>query len=202
VPELWAADNDPDATFAGVRLEFVLRWLAVPPPNPASRHADRFAVRSGRSGLPDHNAYEAVAGSAETFRSSTAANTEIRRAFAGRAAGPPDPRPRVFSLEDAAAAFERFGLFKPVEHAIDGENRYFVFEQIKGQVTAHLDQTDEKEARALGLQLCALAEQFHRHGWVYNGFEPYGIVLDQEGRLRLIGFDRARQAGSRQRNPT
>ena len=57
-----------------------------------------------------------------------------------------------------------------------------------------MDQTDEKTARAIGVQLCALAEQFHRNGWVYNGFEPYGIVVDAQSRVRLIGFDRARQA--------
>jgi protein phosphatase len=45
------------------------------------------------------------------------------------------------------------------------------------------------------LQLCTLAEQFHRHGWVYNGFEPYNVVVDQAQRVRLIGFDRAREAG-------
>ncbi|HSO73368.1 MAG TPA: Stp1/IreP family PP2C-type Ser/Thr phosphatase [Blastocatellia bacterium] len=152
---------------------------------------------------PTYNAYEAVTlGSPETFHTIieqrlTPGDPLAGLSPVGVSLDGSDARPRVSgSLEDAAAAFERFGLFKPVEHAIDGENRYIVFEHIKGQVMAHLDQIDEKEARAVGLQLCALAEQFHRHGWVYNGFEPYGIVLDQEGRLRLIGFDRARQTGS------
>ena len=93
-------------------------------------------------------------------------------------------------------AFERFGLFKPVEQAIEGENVYLVFEQIQGQAIAHLEQIGEKEARSIGLQLCALAEQFHRNGWVYNGFEPYGVVIDYDGHARLIGFDRAREAGT------
>ncbi|HSB11073.1 MAG TPA: Stp1/IreP family PP2C-type Ser/Thr phosphatase [Blastocatellia bacterium] len=100
------------------------------------------------------------------------------------------------SLEEAAPAFERFGLLKPVEHTVENSNVYVVLEHIEGQAIAHFDQTDEKEAREIGLQLCSLAEQFHRHGWVYNGFEPYGIVLDREERVRLIGFDRARQAGT------
>jgi protein phosphatase len=110
---------------------------------------------------------------------------------------PVDNQGRVSnSLEEAAPAFERFGLFKPVEQVIDGNSVYIVLEHIQGQAIAHFDQTDEKEARAIGLQLCGLAEQFHQHGWVYNGFEPYGIVLDHEKRARLIGVDRARQAGT------
>lgn len=100
------------------------------------------------------------------------------------------------SLEEAAPAFERFGLLKPIEQAIEGDNIYVVLEHIKGQAIAHFDQIAEKDARDVGLQLCTLAEQFHRNGWVYNGFEPYGIVLDEEHHARLIGFDRARQAGT------
>jgi len=100
------------------------------------------------------------------------------------------------SLEDAAPAFERFGLLKPIEHSIEGDDVYIVLEHINGQAIAHFDQIEEKDARAIGLQLCGLAEQFHRHGWVYNGFEPYGIVLDYEHQVRLIGIDRARQAGT------
>ncbi len=207
-PSCGAADNDPDATFCeacGWKLGSAL-VQPFPPPEPCEPGkpiASRFTVRSLLWTAPTYNAYEAVTlGSPEAFHTIieqrlTPGDPLAGLSPVGVSLDGSDARPRVSgSLEDAAAAFERFGLFKPVEHAIDGENRYIVFEHIKGQVMAHLDQTDEKEARAVGLQLCALAEQFHRHGWVYNGFEPYGIVLDQEGRLRLIGFDRARQARS------
>ncbi|HWN98622.1 MAG TPA: Stp1/IreP family PP2C-type Ser/Thr phosphatase [Blastocatellia bacterium] len=207
-PSCGAVDNDPDATFCegcGWKLGSAL-VQPLPPPEPCEPGkpiASRFTVRALLWTAPTYNAYEAVTlGSPETFHTIieqrlTPGDPLAGLSPVGVSLDGSDTRPRVSgSLEDAAAAFERFGLFKPVEHTIEGENRYIVFEHIKGQVMAHLDQTDEKEARALGLQLCALAEQFHRHGWVYNGFEPYGIVLDQEGRLRLIGFDRARQARS------
>lgn len=95
-----------------------------------------------------------------------------------------------------AAAFERFGILSPFEHAVEGDNLYILFEEVHGQPLAHLDQTSEKEARNIGLQLCGLAEQFHQHGWVHNGFEPYGVVLDPENRVKLICFDRARQIGT------
>jgi serine/threonine protein phosphatase PrpC len=207
-PSCGAADNDPDATFCeacGWKLGAALVQPLQPPEpcEPGKPIASRFTVRSLLWTAPTYNAYEAVTlGSPETFHTIieqrlTPGDPLAGLSPVGVSLNGSDARPRVSgSLEDAAAAFERFGLFKPVEHAIDGENRYIVFEHIKGQVVAHLDQVDEKEARAVGLQLCALADQFHKHGWVYNGFEPYGIVLDQEGRLRLIGFDRARQAGS------
>jgi len=100
------------------------------------------------------------------------------------------------SLEEAGSAFERFGLFKPLDQTVEGDIVYTVLEQIDGHPIAHVDQSDEKEARAIGLQLCNLAEQFHQNGWVYNGFEPYGIVLDQDRHVRLISVDRAREAGT------
>jgi protein phosphatase len=72
-----------------------------------------------------------------------------------------------------------------------------VFDQIQGLPIAHLDQMGEKEARSVGLQLCEIAEKFHKLGWVHNGFEPYSVVLDNSNRVRLLGFDRARAVGAR-----
>jgi protein phosphatase len=200
-----SAENEPDATFCqscGLRLDsFLLNPPAAPEPcEPGKTIGGRFVLQSLFWTAPTYNAYEAIVqGSASTrhtiierrFRS------DDRSASASPVTPPVDKQPRVSSsLAEAAPAFERFGLFKPVEELIDGQGVYIVLERIRGQAIAHLDQTDEKEARAIGLQLCALAEQFHEHGWVYNGFEPYGIVLDHDKRVRLIGFDRARQAGT------
>lgn len=205
-PNCNSTDNELDATFCqtcGSRLDSALLHPPAPPTacEPGKTIAKRFMVQSLMWTAPTYNAYEAYVQMSPSSR-----HTIIEQQL-----GSADPLAGVIpvsspisaqgsvsgSLEEAAPAFERFGLFKPVEHTVEGSNVYIVLEHIQGQAIAHFDQTDEKEARQIGLQLCALAEQFHRHGWVYNGFEPYGIVLDQEKHVRLIGFDRARQAGTR-----
>jgi protein phosphatase len=167
----------------------------MPPPAPTDQGkvvAGRFTLKSLLWTAPTYNAFSAADSSGSLY-------TIIERRFT-----PDDPlaglspinqEGRVSgSLEDAAPAFERFGLYKPVEHAVEGTASYIVFEHIQGQAIAHLDQMDEKSVRDVGLQLCSLADQFHRHGWVYNGFEPYSVILDDQARVRLIGFDRARQS--------
>jgi serine/threonine protein phosphatase PrpC len=151
-------------------------------------------VQSLQWTAPTYNSYDAI-------RSATSSRHTIIEQRLGlnapQATPAGDSRPGLSgSLEEAAPAFERFGLFKPIERTIEGDQSYVVLEHIRGQALAHLDQINEKEARDVGLQLCALAEQFHRHGWVYNEFEPYGIVLDEDKHARLIGFDRAHQAGT------
>src|SRR6185503_19344370 len=203
-PICGASDNGPDARYCescGSKIGTAL-IKPIPPPNPCELGkviAERFSITSLLWTAPTYNAYSATA------QDSPGAEYTIieRRLTSGDPmsgllpVGPEQTsaQSRVSgSLEEAAAAFERFGLYKPFEHAVEGETSYIVFEQIQGQAVAHMDQADEKTARAIGVQLCELAEQFHRNGWVYNGFEPYGIVVDGQSRVRLIGFDCARQA--------
>jgi serine/threonine protein phosphatase PrpC len=209
-PNCGASDNEPDARFCqacGSRLGAILIMPSPPPTpcQPGKTIAGRFTVQSLLWTAPTYNAYAATAqdGPASSYTIIERRLTE-NDPLAGLSPIAPSSENQVSaaqgkvsgSLEDAAAAFERFGLFKPFEHTVEGDTVYIVFEQFQGQAIAHMDQTDEKVARAIGIQLCTLAEQFHRHGWVYNGFEPYGIVVDTESRVRLIGFDRARQANT------
>jgi serine/threonine protein phosphatase PrpC len=207
-PNCGDSSNEPGASFCqacGVRLGSSLA-LPPPPPNicePGRVIAERFRIESLLWTAPTYNAYSAasVDSSGRSFtiiEQQLAADDPLAELspIGASSSGPSQTGKVSGSLEEAAAAFERFGIFKPIEHAVDGEILYIVFEQIQGQPLAHLDQTSEKEARAIGLQLCVLAEQFHRHGWVYNGFDPYGIVMDQENRSRLIGFNRARQVNT------
>lgn len=203
-PNCGSVDSESDSTFCqtcGSKLSSALLQPPAPPTacEPGKIISGRFIVQSLLWTAPTYNAYEAMVQGSSSLRHTI---IEQRLSFDDPLAGVSPVTPEGSdgkvsgSLEEAAPAFERFGLFKPIEHAIDGDDVYIVLEHIRGQAIAHFDQTDEKEARAIGLQLCTLAEQFHRHGWVYNGFEPYGIVLDLEKQVRLIGFDRARQAGT------
>ena len=204
-PNCGASDSEPDATFCqtcGSKLDSALVRPPAPPPacEPGKTIAGRFTVQSLLWTAPTYNAYDAVVqGSPSTRHTIIEQRLSPNDPFADVLPMTPtgDLQGKVSgSLEDAAPAFERFGLLKPIEHSIEGDDVYIVLEHISGQAIAHFDQIEEKDARAIGLQLCGLAEQFHRHGWVYNGFEPYGIVLDYEHQVRLIGIDRARQAGT------
>ena len=201
-----SAENEPDATFCqscGLKLgSSLLNPPAAPEPGePGKIIGGRFVLQSLLWTAPTYNAYEAIVqGSASAHHTiiEQRVSSDNRIASASPVMPPSGSQGRVSgSLEEAAPAFERFGLFTPVEQLTDADRVYVVLEHIRGRAIAHFDQTDEKEARAIGLHLCALAEQFHHHGWVYNGFEPYGIVLDHEKRIRLVGVDRARQAGTR-----
>jgi protein phosphatase len=199
--------NEADALFCqtcGSKLGSSL-ILAVSPPQPrqaGSVIAGRFKVESVLWSAPTYNAYAVADSEGALYMvleqrlddpledlSRIGAPGEITGEMFGRVSG---------SLGDAAsAAFQKFGLLRPVEHAVEEAVTYIAFERPEGQAIAHHDQTTEKEAHAVWLQLCDLAEQFHRHGWVYNGFDPYSVLLDDRGRVSLIGFDRARRAGTR-----
>jgi serine/threonine protein phosphatase PrpC len=203
-PNCGSDDNDADARFCencGVKLGSALILHPVPPAprQETSVIADKFIVESLLWTSPIYNVYSATlkenAGlrftifeEVEEVEDSQKSSASVQNAsrLLGKISG---------SLEGAAPAFEKFGFFKPIEQIIAGHNIYTVFEEIQGQIVAHLDQRDEKEVRAIGLQLCVLAEQFHNNGWAYNGFEPYGVLIDLDGRVRLLSFDRARQLG-------
>jgi len=202
-PVCGANDNEPEARFCqacGSKLGANLT-MPVHPPSPSEPGkivASRFKIQSLLWTAPTYNAYSATAldasGTAYTIieRRLTDDDSLIGLSPVNAAEGNPTSRTSG-NLEEAGAAFERFGLFKPFEHAIEGEVSYIVFEEIHGQAVAHMDQVDEKMARAIGIQLCQLAEQFHRHGWVFNGFEPYSVFIDASLHVRLIGFERARR---------
>ncbi|MFL6274565.1 MAG: Stp1/IreP family PP2C-type Ser/Thr phosphatase [Blastocatellia bacterium] len=198
-----ATDNELGARFCQVCGAKLGSSLTAPiqPPTPAEPGkiiASRFKIQLLLWTAPTYNAYSATAldatGTNYTIveRRLTDDDPLTGRSPVNAASGSAAGRTSG-SLEEAGAAFERFGLFKPFEHMVEGEAAYLVFEEIHGQAVAHIDQVDEKTARAIGVQLCTLAEQFHRNGWVFNGFEPYSVFIDQAMRVRLVGFERARQ---------
>ncbi|MEW6126567.1 MAG: Stp1/IreP family PP2C-type Ser/Thr phosphatase [Acidobacteriota bacterium] len=203
-PNCGANENQSDLRYCencGVKLGSALILHPAPPvPRPnETLIADKFRVESLLWTSPIYNVYAATLNDSpdehftifeqvEELEESQESSSSVQNAnkLLGRISG---------SLEGAAPAFEKFGFFRPVEQIIEGSSIFTVFEQIEGQIVAHLDQRDEKEVRAIGLQLCMLAERFHNHGWSYNGFEPYGVVIDLDGHVRLLSFDRARQIG-------
>ena len=195
-----AEDNEIDARFCqtcGMKLRSKLHAPPVPPePCEVGTKIDhKFIIDALLWTAPTYNAYRAISALDPQARF-TIIEQGSDLDSVQEAAKKPAKRLVSESLENAAPIFARLGLSKPVEQLLENGRVFTIFEQIPGQAIAHFDQMEEKEVRAIGLQLCDLAEVFHRYGWIYNGFEPYSVIIDAEGRVHLLGFDRVRQAGA------
>src|SRR6266404_9659437 len=127
-PNCGSADSEPDATFCqtcGSKLDSALLQPPAPPRacEPGKTIAGRFIVQSLLWTAPTYNAYEAVV---EGSSSSRHTIIEQRLSFDDPLAGVSPVTPAGIdegklpgALEGAAPAFERFGLLKPIEHAVD-----------------------------------------------------------------------------------
>ena len=92
-------------------------------------------------------------------------------------------------------AFDSYGPMPPMD-VVQLEGKVLAFLKIaQCQPIAHLDQMGEKEVLQLGIQLCQLADNCHRKGFVHNGLDPFGAVLATNNRLSLISYDRMRRIG-------
>src|SRR5262249_45715562 len=118
--------------------------------------------------------------------------------FPSRNSGEPAARPRTHKTARPTAGGEtnRPGVAIPLDEIVEASGRCIIFDEIPGQPIAHLDQMGEKETRSIGLQLCEIAEQLHLGGWIYNAFEPYNVIVDRAGVVRLMVSDRVRRLGS------
>ncbi len=58
--------------------------------------------------------------------------------------------------------------------------------------------TSEREVVRWGIQLCQMLSFLHSHGFLCSDLSPEGLVIDRNGRLRLIGFDGVREKGAKQ----
>lgn len=196
-----ADDNEVDARFCqtcGMKLGSSLINPPVPPaPREVGTKIDhRFIIDALLWTAPTYNAYSAFAMDDNTAKVTIIEQLGEVDSPQGEQATGRGKRLVSGSLENAAPIFERLGLLQPIEQLNEAGNLYTIFEPLQGQALAHYDQLEEKEVRAIGLQLCDLAEAFHKYGWIYNGFEPYSVIIDLEGRARLLSFDRVRQDGA------
>ncbi|PYP86709.1 MAG: Stp1/IreP family PP2C-type Ser/Thr phosphatase [Blastocatellia bacterium AA13] len=201
--------NEADATFCqgcGLRIDSNVSVTApLTRPLPAfAAIAERYRIKSLLWSAPTYNAYSACPIDAgDPLYTIFERPLSLGDPFSGILGENGSDQSRVSQtrveelLKEAGAALERFGILKPQERVVQDDKVYVVFNQVQAQPLAHLDQLGEKEVRRITQKLCTLAEQFHKQGWVYNGFEPYSIFLDHDDEIRLIGFDRARRIATR-----
>ncbi|MBI3649859.1 MAG: Stp1/IreP family PP2C-type Ser/Thr phosphatase [Acidobacteria bacterium] len=196
-----AADNEVDALFCqtcGMRLgaPLISLPLAPEPVEVGTNVEGRFVIDALLWSAPAYNAYSAFSIQDHTRKVMVIEQTNKVESFHTDRRSIKGQRLITGSLENAAPLFSQWGLLKPLEQLKKDDRVFTLYEMFNGQALAQLDPREEKEVRAIGLQLCELADTFHKHGWIFNGFEPYNVIIDQEGQAHLLSFDRVRQQGA------
>ncbi|MCS6884121.1 MAG: Stp1/IreP family PP2C-type Ser/Thr phosphatase [Acidobacteriota bacterium] len=96
--------------------------------------------------------------------------------------------------------FNSPGIIKAKQCFSDGELSYMLLERISGRKLSEVRGLNEADVRQIGIQLCQIADSFHRQRLVHNGLEPDSILIDERCRIKVIRFDRVRPA--RRYDPT
>lgn len=95
--------------------------------------------------------------------------------------------------------FNSPGILQATHCFSDNDLSYLLLERIEGRKLSEVGRMSEADVRQIGIQLCQIADNFHRQRLVHNGLEPNSLVIDSQGRVKLIRFDRVRPA--RRYNP-
>src|SRR6185436_1764640 len=133
-PNCGSTESEIDSTFCqtcGAKLDSSLLAPPAPPTpcEPGKIIGGRFVVQSLLWTAPTYNAYDAtVKGSLETTLTIIEQRLNSIDSIAGASpvSGSDGPTKVSGSLEEAAPAFERFGLLKPVEQTVENNNLYIV----------------------------------------------------------------------------
>lgn len=111
-----------------------------------------------------------------------------------------DSSPNPFRTEyELLSRFNSPGILHAIDCFVEDELAYLLLDRIEGRKLSEVEKLSESEVRQIGIQLCQIADNFHRQKLVHNGLEPSGLIIDGQGRLKLIHFDRVRPA--RRYNP-
>ncbi|MFA6029230.1 MAG: protein kinase [Elusimicrobiota bacterium] len=111
-----------------------------------------------------------------------------------------DPRERARFLEEArlVAKLRHPGIVEVYHILEDASDVYLVFEYVEGrtlgQVLAERRRLPFREAKALLCEVCAAVEHAHAHGVVHRDLKPANIMLNAEGRAKVMDFGIARHA--------
>lgn len=101
----------------------------------------------------------------------------------------PNPLYKTFHL---LSHFNSPGIVQALDYIADKESAYLVLERINGRLLMELKNLRESEVINIGIQLCQIADHFHRQRLVHNGIDLDSFLIDVTGLVKVISFDRVR----------
>lgn len=112
-------------------------------------------------------------------------------------AGHDDRRARLLAEARAASALNHPGITTIYEVGEDGEHVFIVMELVAGETLRAAVSQGPMETRALarlGAQVAEALAAAHAHGVVHGDVKPENIIVQPDGRVKLLDFGIARQA--------
>jgi protein phosphatase len=90
------------------------------------------------------------------------------------------------------ARFNSPGIFRASSYFSDEDSAYLIGEKLEGQLLSKIGKLSEAEVRQIGIQLCQIADNFHRQRFLHNSLTPDSLIIDPQGLVKIIFFNQVR----------
>jgi serine/threonine protein kinase/Tfp pilus assembly protein PilF len=110
-----------------------------------------------------------------------------------------DRRVRILAEARAASALNHPGITTVYEVGEEGEHLFIVMELVRGATLRAEIAKGRMEPRALaryGVQMAEALEAAHAHGVIHGDIKPENIIVQSDGRLKLLDFGIARRTAT------
>ena len=102
-----------------------------------------------------------------------------------------------FPVMEEISRLSHKNLMRVYDTVLDGKKCISLCEYIDGMTledaVGRFRHYDEREARAIMLQVCSGLSELHAHGIVHRDVNPSNVMITRDGRVKLIDFDITRE---------
>ena len=92
------------------------------------------------------------------------------------------------------------GIVRLIDYFVEDHRAYLMLEHVKGcnlrELVLRDGPLDQERVRDLALQMCAVLKFLHENSVVHRDFTPDNLILNSDGKLKLIDFNVAQQIQS------